>query len=121
MDQIADASMSRWFSRKMLASQSKAPWHNMLRATRAEGYIGCAHAIAGTDFITPTSALRLPVMGIAGDYDSSTPADLVRETLDLIPSSQFHQIKDAGHVPCIEQHATFARHLSDFLTSTSHI
>ena len=89
MDQIADTLMSRWFSPKMLASQSKAPWHNMLRATREEGYIGCAHAIAGTDFITPTSALRLPVTGIAGDYDSSTPADLVRETLDLIPSSQF--------------------------------
>ena len=93
----------------------------MLRATRAEGYIGCAHAIAGTDFITPTSALRLPVMGIAGDHDSSTPADLVRETLDLIPGSQFHLIKGAGHAPCIEQPATFAKLLSDFLTSTSHI
>ena len=93
----------------------------MLRATRVEGYIGCAHAIAGTDFITPTSALRLPVMGIAGDHDSSTPADLVRETLDLIPGSQFHLIKGAGHVPCIEQPAKFAKLLSDFLTSTSHI
>lgn len=121
MDLVADASMSRWFSPKMLAGQSKAPWHNMLRATRAEGYIGCAHAIAGTDFITPTSALRLPVMGIAGDHDSSTPADLVRETLDLIPGSQFHLIRGAGHAPCIEQPATFAKLLSDFLTSTSHI
>ena len=93
----------------------------MLQATRPEGYIGCAHAIARTDFIATTSALRLPVMGIAGDHDSSTPPDLVRETVDLIPGSSFHIIRGAGHLPCVEQPHEFARLLNTFLQSTGHI
>ena len=118
---VAGATMQRWFSPEMYGTQAMAPWANMLRATREEGYIGCAHAISGTDFLTPTSALRLPVMGIAGDHDSSTPPDLVRETLELIPGSSFHIIRGAGHLPCVEQPAQFAQLLSNFLRATGHI
>jgi 3-oxoadipate enol-lactonase len=105
----------------MYGTQAMAPWANMLRATREEGYIGCAHAISGTDFIATTSTLRLPVMGIAGDHDSSTPPDLVRETLDLIPGSSFHIIRGAGHLPCVERPVQFAQLLGDFLRATGHI
>ena len=73
-----------------------------MRATRPKGYIGYAHAISGADFIATTSTLRLPVMGIAGDHDGSTPPDLVRETLNLIPGSTFHIIHGAGHLPCVD-------------------
>ncbi len=61
-----------------------------------EGYIGCAHAISGTDFYTPTSSLRLPTIAIAGSEDGSTPPDLVRETCNLIPGSKFNLIKGVG-------------------------
>ena len=121
MGPVTDATMQRWFSPEMYGTQAMAPWANMLRATREEGYIGCAHAISGTDFLTPTSALRLPVMGIAGDHDSSTPPDLVRETLALIPGSSFHIIRGAGHLPCVERPERFAQLLSDFLRATGHI
>tara|TARA_B110000208_G_C11698769_1_gene405063 strand:+ start:330 stop:1118 length:789 start_codon:yes stop_codon:yes gene_type:complete len=117
---VSDATMSRWFSPKMYNTPAMSSWQNMLCATRPDGYIGCAHAISGTDFMTTTSALRLPVMGIAGDHDSSTPPDLVRETLDLIPGSSFHIIRAAGHLPCVEQPEEFARLLSDFIRSTGH-
>ncbi|MDG1239954.1 MAG: 3-oxoadipate enol-lactonase, partial [Planktomarina sp.] len=118
---VAGATMQRWFSPEMYGTHAMAPWANMLQATREEGYIGCAHAISGTDFLAPTSALRLPVMGIAGDHDSSTPPDLVRETLELIPRSSFHIIRGAGHLPCVEQPVRFAQLLSDFLRVTGHI
>jgi 3-oxoadipate enol-lactonase len=118
---VADATMQRWFSPEIYGTQAMTPWANMLQATREEGYIGCAHAISGTDFLTPTSALRLPVMGIAGDHDRSTPPDLVRETLELIPGSSFHIIHGAGHLPCVEQPVQFAQLLNDFLRATGHI
>jgi 3-oxoadipate enol-lactonase len=116
---VSDATMGRWFSPKMHNTSAMSSWQNMLRATRPDGYIGCAHAVSGTDFMTTTSALRLPAMGIAGDHDSSTPPDLVRETLDLIPGSSFHIIQAAGHLPCVEQPEEFARLLRDFIRSTS--
>ena len=118
---VSDTTMSRWLSPKMQASSAMSPWHNMMRATRPEDYIGCAHASYGTDFIATTSTLRLPVMGIAGDHDGSTPPDLVRKTLNLIPESTFHIIRGAGHLPCVEQPKEYVRLLTSFLKSTDHI
>jgi 3-oxoadipate enol-lactonase len=71
--------------------------------------------------MTPTSGLRLPTLGIAGDADGSTPPDLVRETVDLIPGSRFQLIRKAGHLPCVEQPETYARLLTEFLTEVGHL
>jgi len=87
----------------------------------ADGYNGCSAAISGTDFFTPTSGLRLPTLGIAGSEDGATPPDLVRETVDLIPGSQFRLIRKAGHLPCAEQPQEYAAILTEFFKSAGHI
>ena len=91
-----------------------------VRRQPLEGYIGCSHAISGTDFYAPTSGLRLPTIGIAGSEDGSTPPDLVRETCDLIPGSKFNLIKGVGHIPCVEAPKKYAKILSDFMKETGH-
>ena len=93
----------------------------MLCATPVDGYCGVCAAIAGTDFYTPTSGLRLPTLGIAGSEDGSTPPDLMRETTDLIPGSKFHLIRKAGHLPCVEQPEEYARVLTQFIHDTGHL
>jgi len=65
--------------------------------------------------------LRLPTLAIAGSEDGSTPPDLVRETADLIPGSQFQLIRKSGHLPCVDQPEAFAEILTDFLKKTGHI
>lgn len=121
IDSLADAVMERWFSAAFRATPELALWRNMLTRQPVDGYAGCSAAIAGTDFITPTSGLRLPTLGIAGDRDGATPPDLVRETVDLVPGSQFHLIRGAGHLPCVENPEEYARVLSRFLTETGHV
>ncbi|MEL7182220.1 MAG: 3-oxoadipate enol-lactonase, partial [Pseudomonadota bacterium] len=86
-----------------------------------KGYAGCCAAIQGTDFYTPTSGLRLPTLALAGPEDGSTPPDLVRETADLIPGSQFALIPRTGHLPCVEAPAVFAGHLTAFLSGIGHM
>ena len=113
--------MERWFAKDFQAHPDLELWRNMLAQQNDEGYVGCSAAISGTDFYTPTSGLRLPTLGIAGSEDGSTPPDLVRETVDLIPGSQFHLIRKAGHLPCAEQPEEFAQTLSDFMRATGHI
>ena len=93
----------------------------MLVRGEDQGYIGCSAAISGTDLYTPTASLRLPTLGIAGSEDGSTPPDLVRETVDLIPGSRFELIRNAGHLPCVEQPQEFARLLNAFLKETGHV
>ncbi|MCT4556020.1 MAG: 3-oxoadipate enol-lactonase [Pelagimonas sp.] len=117
---IVDPTMERWFSRKFRDSAEFPMWRNMFLSCRAEGWAGCAHAIAGTDFYTPTAALRLPALGIAGSEDGSTPPDMVRETINLIPGSDFQLIRGAGHLPCVEAPQTYAALINDFLKAQGH-
>lgn len=121
IESLADAVMERWFARSFREGPTLELWRNMLTRQEDTGYAGCSAAISGTDFYTPTSGLRLPTLGIAGSEDGSTPPDLVRETVDLIPGSQFKLIRNAGHLPCVEQPEEFAAALTDFMTSTGHI
>ena len=121
IEALADAVMERWFSRDFRQTTELKLWRNMLVRQPDEGYVGCSAAISGTDFYSTTAGLRLPALGIAGDADGSTPPDLVRETIDLIPGSQFKLIRGAGHLPCVEKPEEYAGLLSDFLQAIGHI
>ncbi|WP_397541368.1 3-oxoadipate enol-lactonase [Roseovarius salis] len=118
---LAEAVLARWFSRDFLAKGEVTTWHDMLVGTQPEGYIGCCAAIAGTDFYTPTSGLRLPVLGIAGSEDGATPPDLVRETVELVPGSKFRLMRRAGHLPCVERPEEYAQVLAGFLREIGHV
>ena len=120
MTLAADEILPRWFSRDFLMTPELTRWREMLKSVPVEGYCGVCSAIAGTDFYTPTSGLRLPTLGIAGSEDRSTPPDLVRETVDLIPGSEFMLIRKAGHLPCVDQTTEFATTLNGFLQRIGH-
>ena len=113
--------MERWFSQSFRTGIDLELWRNMLTQQKAEGYAGCSAAISGTDYYATTASLRLPTLGIAGSEDGSTPPDLVRETIELIPGSQFRLIRKVGHLPCIEKPNEFASIVTDFMRSTGHI
>lgn len=121
IESLADAVMERWFAKAFLTTPDLELWRNMLSRQEDAGYAGCSAAISGSDFLATTATLRLPTLGIAGSEDGSTPPDLVRETVNLIPGSQFHLIRRAGHLPCVEQPEEFARVITDFMRTTGHI
>lgn len=121
IEALADGIMERWFAPGFRAGPEVQHWRDMLTGQPVEGYLGCCAAIAGTDFYTPTSGLRLPALGIAGDADGSSPPDLVRETVGLIPGSSFHIIRGAGHLPCVEKPEDYARVLTEFLKEIGHV
>ncbi len=121
IEALADSILERWFSDGFRDQPELALWRNMLVRQPDAGYMGCSAAISGTDFYTPTSGLRLPTLGIAGSEDGSTPPDLVRETVELIPGSKFQLMRNAGHLPCVEQPADYAKHLTDFMVDIGHL
>ncbi|MFZ1725656.1 MAG: 3-oxoadipate enol-lactonase [Albidovulum sp.] len=121
IDAIGEATMARWFSKPFRATPELSGWHHMLTRQPVEGYCGTAAAIAGTDFITPTSGLTLPTLVIAGSEDGATPPDLVRETSELIRGARYALIRGAGHIPPIERPDDYAEILIEFLKSIGHI
>ncbi|SLN45305.1 alpha/beta fold hydrolase [Pseudooctadecabacter jejudonensis] len=98
-----------------------APLDAQLRATPPEGYASTCEAIAGTDFYTPTSGLRLSTLGLCGTLDAATPPDLVRETTDLIPGSTFHLIRGAGHMAPLTHPDMVADLIAVFLKGVGHV
>lgn len=121
MAELARASCTRWFPRPYVQADRHLPWLDHLTRHDPEGYAGCAAAIAGTDFYTTTASLRLPSLGIAGSEDGSTPPDLVRETVGLIPGSQFRLLRGTGHVPPVDAAPAYAACLADFIAATGHL
>lgn len=118
---IADAVIARWFGKAARDGDTGRLWRERLLACPADGYAGVAAAIGGTDFMTPTSGLRLPTLCIAGADDGSTPPDLVRELAELIPGSRFQLIRRAGHLPPVDQPHAFAEALTGFLRDIGHL
>ena len=121
LEGASDEVMQRWFGKDFTQGPGLATWKAMFECNSVEGYTSVCAAIAGTDFYTPTSGLRIPTLGIAGTEDGSTPPDLVRETVDLIPGSQFKLMRRVGHLPCVEQPAEYAAHLNAFMQDIGHL
>jgi 3-oxoadipate enol-lactonase len=46
---------------------------------------------------------------------------VVRATAELISGSRFELIDNAGHLPCVEQPAEYARILNDFIRQCGHV
>lgn len=117
----APGAMERMFGRKWQDVAGMPQVRAMLEGTDTRGWVGCASAIAGTDFYTPTAGLTLPTLAIAGALDGTTPPDLVRETADLILGSRFHLMRGAGHLPMVEKPVEYAGLVSEFLRSIGHV
>ena len=92
IESVADAVLERWFAPGFRASDAALAWRHMLVRTPLEGYLACCAAIAGADLSEATAALTLPVLGIAGEHDGSTPVETVRATIDSIAGARLHVV-----------------------------
>ena len=118
IESMADQILDPWFDPGFRHGNETTAWRNMLTRTPVEGYIGCCQAIADADLSPTTSALHLPVLGIAGSEDGASPPKLVRGTTELISGARFKEIRGAGHFPCVEKPDEFAALLVEFLKET---
>jgi 3-oxoadipate enol-lactonase len=118
---LADGTMERSLGRAWRDSPALPALREMLLSTDPQGWMGVAAAVAGTDFYTTTASLTLPTLAIAGSLDAATPPDMVHEMADLIRGSRFHLLRQAGHLPPVDQPQAFAAVLTDFLTKIGHI
>jgi 3-oxoadipate enol-lactonase len=118
---LADASIERMLGRNWRNSPVLPALRDMLLATKPEGWIGLASAVAGTDFYATTASLTLPTLAIAGSLDAATPPDMVREMANLIRGSGFQLLREAGHLPPVDQPEAFATALVTFLDRIGHL
>lgn len=102
---IAEGIFKLWFTPAFHAQRREelAGYRNMLVRQPVDGYTGTCTAISGADFTEAAGRIAVPTICIVGDRDGSTPPNLVLELARLIPRSRYEVIKDAAHIPCVEQ------------------
>nr|AIK66564.1 3-oxoadipate enol-lactonase [Arhodomonas sp. Seminole] len=117
IETMADAILPRWFAPAFGEREPAAlrGYRNMLCRTPAEGYAGACEAIGAADLDNATASIRLPALVIVGDADqATTPAD-ARRLAETIPGARLVEIPNTAHLPCVEDPATFAERLTEFL------
>jgi 3-oxoadipate enol-lactonase len=116
---IADGLMKVWFTPAFHHARAAelAGCRNMLSRQPADGYVALCMALRGADYTEAARRIAVPVLCAVGDQDGSTSPALVKSLADLIPGARFEVIRDAAHIPCIEQPEATAALIRDFLAS----
>lgn len=114
---ILEPVMERWFTPAFRQPDNAlySGARNMMVRQSTEGYGATCVAIRDADFTALAPQITVPVLCVAGDSDGSTPPALVQALCDLIPGAQFITIDQCGHIPCLEQPASYAAAVGNFL------
>ena len=114
---LADATLGRWFT---------APYHKsnpdevgrvreMINASNVTGYIGCARAIRDMSQCDVLGEIKTPTIVIVGESDPACPVASAEMLHQGIEGSTLVIIKEAAHLPNIQQRDQFNSTLLDFL------
>lgn len=108
--------LSRWFTADYIAENG--PWVQHVRGLlldwNTEAWARGWRAIGRADAIDRLGRLPVPVVCIAGDSDSSSPPDILRDLSGALPASEL-EIVTGPHLFPIENPESVARILEDHL------
>lgn len=116
---IADGIMQVWFTPAFHRERAAelAGCRNMLARQPVDGYAALCRALRDADYTEAARRIAVPTLCAVGEHDGSTPPALVKSLADLVPGARFELIRDAAHIPCIEQPEATVALIRDFLAS----
>jgi 3-oxoadipate enol-lactonase len=109
---LAMPTLARWFGAAFLEQNPalRDAFVRTLSATQVDGFVGCAQAIQGLDYMAQVDRIAVPVTLIVGANDGPLP-QAMQHLQTRIRGSQLVVIDDAGHLPNIDQAHAFNRAL----------
>jgi 3-oxoadipate enol-lactonase len=117
IETIVESTVSRW-SGAGLAERNPAAiarMEAMIRRTSANGYCGCAAALARLNYGSRLNEISVPTLVMCGSEDYGAPLENTRQMHAMIKGSRFLEIKQAGHISNIEQPELFNDAVRGFL------
>lgn len=116
---LAGATAERWFGREFLDRNPDiaARFRSTIAATTTDGFVACARAIQGLNYLADVARITVPVTLLVGSKDLPLP-DAMKDIQGRIAGSKLEIIDNAGHLPNIDQpdafDAALLRHFSQF-------
>lgn len=123
MGAIAEGVVGRWLTAAFRTSQPAAfaGWRNMVERCSPEGYAASCATVRDTDLTQDLKSIAAPTLVLVGDSDVVTPEAMARQLADAIPDAQLRVVRDAGHVPAIEQPRALADFIRQHLNEAAHV
>jgi 3-oxoadipate enol-lactonase len=111
-----EATITRWFPPETVKAN---PPHldklrQMILNTPANGFIGCAAALANHDFRPGMRNVTRPVLYICGEKDGHNAA-IMRKMQEEFPAAKYVELPGAGHISNLDQPALFTKAMREFL------
>lgn len=116
IDALAGPTAERWFGADYLTGHPAvaADLLACIRETSAEGFIGCAQAIQGLNYLGDVSAITAHMSLIIGSRDEAL-LEPMRQLAKTLSNSEYFEIDGAGHLPQIDRPLEFDRILDRHL------
>jgi len=97
---IADGVVARWFTEDYAQAEpdTVARMRDLIASTPAEGYAGCAEAIADWDVVDELGGITAPTLVISGVEDPAAPPEYQQVLADGIPDARLECVTDAAHL-----------------------
>ncbi len=117
MAALVDSTLSRWFTPELLAEKPTflGNVEAMIRRTSVEGYVGCANALLGLDYLRHLGRIELPALFVAGANDIAAPSAIMRAMSEGVAGARFVELSPSGHLVNLQQSAKFRETLDAFL------
>lgn len=114
---LAAPTIERWFGASFLRANPDIAtrFHGAAATTQVDGFVACARAIQGLNYLSEAHHISLPTQFIVGANDGVLP-EAMRDLQHRVVGSVLDEIPDAGHLPNIDQPQAFnevlLRHLA---------
>lgn len=109
IEAIVDSTVNRWSSAGLAERDPAviARMERMIRNTSAQGYRGCAAALARLNYGHRLGEIKTPALVLCGTEDHGAPPENTRQMHAMIKGSRFLEIEQAGHISNIEKPEIF--------------
>lgn len=111
-----DGTISRWFTPAYTEANPAVVAHTrrMIEATTSDAYTGCIAAFRELDLFEDLARIDVPTLFLVGENDPASTPEIMRGMHERVPGSRFHVVRQAAHLPSLEQPQAVNRVLLDF-------
>jgi len=108
VDSLARPTAERWFGTHFIESNSAVAdvLIECILQTSADGFVGCARAIQGLNYLSDVSSIKVPTALVIGQRDTLLLQPM-RDLAPILRHASLHEIEDAGHLPQLDQPDAF--------------
>ncbi|SON56703.1 3-oxoadipate enol-lactonase 2 [Hartmannibacter diazotrophicus] len=117
MGAVLDGTMERWFTPENRAARPDLVRRagEMLLAVSPNGYIACAEALKGLDYLRRLPQLRAPTLYIRGSEDGAAPREAMTAMATATPDARLIELRGCAHISNMEDVEGFNAALAQFL------